>query len=973
MIVFNALSKNTVEIDGVTVALNNRARQVVLRLMLEPNLVVTTDQIADALWADDKLPKSARNAVARFVSDARRSLGEHGSRISSVHGGYQLHIEAGERDIDAVLPAIARVEAGAEAASVDLAEAISDLRALVHRVGVGPNPYMAELLGQEAVARSHDELRIGLIEALAAALHNQDNHVEAIALLEGVVDEHPLHERFWHLLVLALASAGRHRDAAEAGKRLNHHLGQLGVVASEPVRHTIAEITAFLAQPNTAAESVAPTVSPEPLANFAPPPRRNPLIGRIDDLRAVRGLLDEYRTVTISGLGGTGKTRLAEGLVDALADEMPVHHMNLRTVTDPQAVVTLAAAALGIPAAGVLDAHALARLVAPLQFTLLIDNCEHLRSPCVALITALHEHAPEAYVLATSRELLGLPAEVSYLLEPLPLIPSPGGPSTAAELFLNRAGDRVDVQGGGPSLELVERICQNLNGLPLAIQIAAAQLSIMSLQQLDLRTSKAFSSQGSIAEPAVTALLDVFDWAWTNLSPSQQALLARLSVFASGWTEESARAVRSGPGVIEADLDRLAALSLIQVDYTCDPVRYTMLVPVREYAAARLDERSETQIMRTRLAGWALELTAQWSFPEHHLWSGPSDVLLPEHGNLIAAMGHLENRNRINDVVTLAVGASGMMVNRGLGGDLMRWLRPHLDNEDIDPGMRGAACVALGIAMHAMGDLEGLSVLGAKSLELGNDEPHEWMTIATGYLSMWSLIAPFDRTTEELSALSFSVAEASTSRQANMALALLFRAHVKFISRDYEESLRLFGESRDLAAQPGRALVVDEIGVSLSLLMLGRLDEARASLDTWRSDVDTDEWHFISAVVRAIVMGATDDPFAATMALNETVRSLPAAGVWGRAGEIQTAYAMLADYRGEHELAAELFASADNRDIMLLSVAVAHVMETRGLTGDDAWMEVGIEFWTRIVPSDSVAATATSTPQLMRWWSSGKT
>lgn len=170
--------------------------------------------------------------------------------------------------------------------------------------------------------------------------------------------------------------------------------------------------------------------------------------------------------------------------------------------------------------------------------------------------------------------------------------------------------------------------------------------------------------------------------------------------------------------------------------------------------------------------------------------------------------------------------------------------------------------------------------------------------------------------------------------------------------------------------------MVTELGITLSLYMLGRHDDARESIAGWRSRSDTDHWHYIIEVVRAIVIGGTGDAAsaaAATAELSATVRQLPEAGAWGRAGIIQTAYAVLADFRGEPELANELFTSAVNRDILLLTVAIAHVMASRGVTGDEAFLEVGLEFWTRVVPPDSVAATATSTPQLMRWWVSGET
>lgn len=784
--------------------------------------------------------------MSRFITDLRKSLGPFGDRVESVAGGYRLRVEPNEVDIDRVVTTVAAANAclvgptvAADASADELAVVTAQLRELITKIGLAGNPRLSELQHHEAVERSHNELRVSMIEAFATALHQQRQHTEIVVLIERIIDEHPYHERFWHLLMQSLMATGRNREAAQAGRRLENLLAEMGVVASEPVREMQAELQDRFAQEIAQDSDTAPA-QPVAIPTWGPPSDRAALIGRVDDLRAVRQLLESERMVTIIGLGGSGKTRLSLGLVEALGQTMPVYHLDLRTVTDASAVLPLAASALGVSSAVSADAPGLANAVARQRFALLIDNCEHLLEPCAELVTALHGDVPGAHLLATSRVALGASGEATYSLAPLPVEGSPDRPahidgaigqtpSFAAQLFLARSQRWIAPKPTARQLDIVERVCSRLNGLPLAIEIAAAQLAIMSLDQLDARTTATFAADATTLEPAVAAANDVLDWTWTNLSPSQQALLTRLSVFASGWTEDSARAVRAGPGSITADLQQLIALSLVVHDPRSG--RQTMLVPVREYAAARLEERGETAVMRDRLAAWALELTAQWTFPQHHLWSGPNDVLRPEHGNLLAALAHLEASDRLDELVTLAVASSGMMVNRGLAGELTRWLKPH---------------------------------------------------------------------------------------------------------------------------------------------MLGRHSEARASIGGWRSRSDTDHWHYMLEIVRAIVNGATGDPHQATAELGASVRALPEAGAWGRAGIIQTAYAMLADYRSEPELADDLFASAVTSNIMLLAVVIAHAMDRRGLTGDAAWAEVGIEFWTRIVPPDSVAATATSTPQLLRWWTSGQ-
>ncbi len=1002
------LSPETVRIDDAPVALANRSRQVLLRLLLEPNTVVSADQLADALWVDDQLPKSPRNSVARFVSDVRRSLGTAGERIATTSGSYRLRVEPGELDIEILETALSAVEA--ELAGIEPGKGkpgenskTDELRDTVEDVGVGPNHRFDGLYGIEAILRSHEELRTGALEILARAFSRQGRYRQAISLLERSLAVYPYHEQFLRLLVRTLNAAGRPHDAAVASERLAQLLAEIGIVDDVVLR---SDLGANAAGPEPFASSVT---APWPDERYGDD---TPLIGRIDDVRAVQRLLARHRFVTIVGLGGTGKTRLASAVSQASSATAPVYRLDLRTVEDPQVVVSLAATALGMPPTSGLDASGLAERIAAHRLTLVIDNCEHLRDAVAALVSALLERAPDVRMLTTSRQSLGAPEEHTYVLSPLaigaptsaadsadPVDPAatsltigrsgaaqdPGPPSDAAELFLVRTNGRLGASPPRQELDLVEAICRHLNGLPLAIEIAAAQLSIMTLEQLAFRTAPPLAPTHAaqrFVEPAVTAVNDALDWAWQNLTADQKALLARLSTFAGGWTLSAAQAVRAARETLPADLDRLVSLSLVQVVRAPSTelrssereLRYSMLVPVRDYAAARLDDRQETVVMRDRLAAWAIALTSQWSFPEHHVFSGPNDELEPEHANLLAAMTHLESVGRIEELVQLASGSSGMMVNRGLAASLIYRLAPHVTNEAVAPELRGEALFGLGAAHHAVGNLDVLAEIGQTCIELADGNSHDWVPVMAGYTSVWSLVAPVGHTTDELSAMAFDAAEHSATRQLNLGLASLYRAHIEFVSRNYDEALRLFRDAEALIQRPGRGLLVTEIGISLSLYMQGLLEEARTSTSRWQSRSDTDHWHYILEVVRAIVVGGAgdrNDALEATGVLSESVRSLPEAGAWGRAGIIQTAFAMLADSRGEPDLATELFASAVNRDILLIAVAISHVMQTRGVTGDEAWLEVGIEFWTRVVPPESVAATATSTPQLLSWWSSG--
>ena len=356
--------------------------------------------------------------------------------------------------------------------------------------------------------------------------------------------------------------------------------------------------------------------SPKMLNNL--PAQVSSFIGRDAELAEVRRLVGGSRLVTLTGLGGTGKTRLglqvAAGLDGAgegawFADLAPLRDQDLVAVT--------VADVLGVrqaPGRPVLDT--LVEAVSGRSLLVLLDNCEHVIDGCAKLADALLRGCPNLTLLATSREPLGIDGECVYRV---PSMGTPGGGDDAGTIRASEAvrllEDRTAAQGivlawDEPAAEVTGRICRRLDGIPLAIELAAARLRVMPAAELDARLDQRFSllTGGSrVALPRQQTLRAMVDWSWELLTGAEQAVLARLSVFAGGFGLAAAEAVATGPDVpITEVLGHLGALvdkSLVQFDDTGSGLgRYRLLETVRQYAAGRLDALGPSAAAGARIA-----------------------------------------------------------------------------------------------------------------------------------------------------------------------------------------------------------------------------------------------------------------------------------------------------------------------------------------------------------------------------------
>ncbi len=377
-------------------------------------------------------------------------------------------------------------------------------------------------------------------------------------------------------------------------------------------------------------------------------------IGRGRELSEVKGLLATTRLLTLLGAGGLGKTRLSLQLAADVMDDYPdgVWFVELAAIADARMVPQAVASVLGIKEeAGRPVSEAVMKAVKDRRLLLVLDNCEHLVRACADLAKEMLQAGPHLKILASSREPLHVAGEASY---PMPALAVPDASQTVAaetlmqfeavHLFVERAvAAQPSFRVTGRNAVAVAEICRHLDGIPLAIELAAARLRALSVERIAERLTDRFRllvSGDKTALPRQQTLRALIDWSYDLLTEKERILFRRLAVFAGGWTLEGAEAVGSGSAIVEADvLDLLARLvekSLVVMD--AERERYTMLETVRQYAQERLDESDEAGEARARHLQFYLALAEkarpELVGPEQGTWLARLDL---ERENILAA------------------------------------------------------------------------------------------------------------------------------------------------------------------------------------------------------------------------------------------------------------------------------------------------------------------------------------------------
>jgi predicted ATPase/DNA-binding SARP family transcriptional activator len=681
--------------------------------------VVSTDRLCDELWGSSP-PADPSAVLQSHLSRLRRVL-RPDAEIRARPPGYVLEIPDD------------RIDAGRFERLCRQASASSDPNATVEMLedalacwrGSAFEEF-AEFDWARFEAMRLDELHIVAQEGLVEARLALGDHVALVGDLDALVAQHPLRERLWQQLVVALYRSGRSAEAlrrAEAFRVLLQE--ELGLDPSPVLRELegriLNEDPALLQPPVPARRSVLRQV----------PAESTRLVGRSDELELLAGRLQTDRLVTLTGPGGVGKTRIAMRLAVELWDEFDgeVFVAELAPVSDPASTVGAIATAVDVQQRQHLSIEdTLVEYLRARRSLLVLDNCEHLRGTIASLSERLLSWCPGVTILVTTREVLGLPGEQVWRVRPLALpeegsVPAIAAEAPAARLFVERAiAARPGFALGPDNVGEVIEIVRHLDGLPLAIELAAARLRAMSPAALAERLGQGFDllagAQTSMI-PRHRTLQDLVTWSHDLLAPDEQQLFARLCVFAGGFGLDAVEEVCAGRELdsrsVSSVLASLVDKSMVQV-IDEDLPRYRLLETLREYGRHRLGE-AERDRVQSRHAAWYLDVAERCgrSLAGPHE-AGAVTLLDRDFDNLRAAHLWSVEHGDIDTALRLVAGLREYSF-RCMHAEITVWADaaialPRADGHDRYP-------VTVGVAAYGRfvrGDLEGAIELGERAV-----------------------------------------------------------------------------------------------------------------------------------------------------------------------------------------------------------------------------------------------------------------
>ena len=736
--------------NGRPIALGGRrVAMLVARLALSPGSLVPAGTLIDDLWEDDP-PGDGSGALHRLVSRARQSLRRHDVNdltVISRSGGYELTADPGQVDTHRFedLAALGRrqLRAGSPAEAADALAECLDLWRGAPLMDFAANDFASR------AARRLEEVRLNAAEDRADVRIRLGQAARTVLELRALCDAHPLRERTAGLLIRALCETDRQAEALIAYERIRTALDDtLGVLPSASLRElhtdvlrgrvgpadrTVPAEPAEPAEPAPAAETASSRPAPPPHPGL--PSRLTRFVGREAESERLAAAFGASRLATLYGPGGAGKTRLAtefaarsgEGALELLG------FVELAPVSSGQDLEAYVSAALGLNGsrrphhspAGHSPFDQLADALSCRPGLLVLDNCEHLIAETARFAGQLLARCRELRILATSREPLVITGEVLCRVGPLELPGSPeeAADSTAVQLFCDRARlVRPGFALHADNIAHVVEICRQLDGLPLAIELAAARLRSMSVEQISGRLDDRFRLLGDGSRSSSArhrTLRAMMDWSWDLLSDSERILARRMSAVTGTMSAETAVAVCSDPEVPEDEilylLSALADKSLVQVrENPCGAIRYGMPETARAYCRERLVEAGEAERTEAACARHFLDLVetsaAGLRGPEQPECIARLDA---EHDNALSALRRAVERDDVDASVRLGLALCWYWVMRGRYTEASRWLEELLRFGDRIPEPAAALFSAVRLVLPAPVDEDRQAALRA--------------------------------------------------------------------------------------------------------------------------------------------------------------------------------------------------------------------------------------------------------------------
>ena len=917
----------------------SRPRAILELLLLDAGRSVSVDSIIDQLWPEDP-PKTARNSVQRFVADIRRALGDDRDRLETTANGYRLRLEPGEldlHDVERLRDEAERLDDPEQAAAV-LGQALEHFGRLDDVDGSTARATAARL--------EHRELRLQLLEARVDADLACGRAAASVDELRRLTTDHPYHEGFVGQLMRALAASGRRVEALRAFAELRRTLASdIGIDPSASLQRLEQELL-------DGDDTDAPVVPAAPLPTPAVTPRRArsvpnllpptpSLVGRDGAIDRLGGLLGEHRLVTVLGPGGIGKTTLAMAVARRHSGEPDgLVVARLAEIERADQLPDVIAEALSFQPEGntpEVVAEEVVDVLARSAPLLVLDNAEHLVDATAEFAAHVLAHSA-CRIVVTSRERLGLPEEWVLPLERLSVPSDVPGEVSDSEVLLRRLA-------GASGVELTETaeihaVCEALDGLPLAIELAAAQLEHLGIADLAQRLDSLLDMTARrAAEDRHSSLNALIQWSWDLLDADETRLIGQLATFRSRVDATTIEAIAGPAGL--AVLGGVVSKSL--VTRTLDEGRAWFSLPfsVRLFALRDAEAEGRLAELRDDHADHLLGYLRQWSVSEMNAWHDAIEGVARHRLEYDIALDWLDQAGRHEDLVEMASRVTGMWGRRGPGAELEKWSRRVYElsaDLDLDREATAAVLVLLVEARFRFADYGRMAKYGERLVEHESAGPTDLGTPLIGFygtaIHTFSL-DPLSRSRVEDAA---ERAPGTATADLNVAQTRMWLGCCQLMNREFDAAIDSFHAVLERTRRPGGTVLWAELGHVAALHLLGREDDAYAALATVTSRPEDSIWNYAVDIVDAIVHASVGELDAARETLTTAAQRRILERRAASRDDFQIGFGLVAAHAGDEELVDRLLAEPMGQSPIIASLLLNHLHP--GEHDDDGWRRI---------------------------------